>query len=456
MYDVCVVGGGPGGYAAAIRAAQLGGKVCLAEAEKMGGTCVNRGCIPTKVWLDIANFIRRANTMESFGIQTSIDHIDFDKIVEHKNGVCRDIRTGMQALLANNGVNLIEGHAAFLKKNEIQVGKEVVKTRKTIIATGSKLRIPNIKGLKNALMTTDQMLDSTSVPDSVLICGDGTIEVEMAYIFSTFGCKVSIVSEASRVLPSADGEVSQRLKQSFLEDGVTFYLRSKLTQVTKGKKGYICHLKGKKDEQITVAKVLYSPRVPNTEKLGLDKAGVKTDDDGAILVNDLLETGSSGIYAIGDAVGGTMQSHAASAMAVVAAENTMGRNKEFPHYLVPTGAWTTPEVASVGLSEEAAEDQGLDVEVGGFPYAINGLAMSRNLINGAVKIIKDSRYGEILGVHIVGPNATEIIGDACNAMQLEGTSEELAYGIRLHPSYSEAVVDAARDCDGWALYLPKQ
>jgi dihydrolipoyl dehydrogenase len=460
MYDVFVVGGGSGGYAAAIRAAQLGGNVCLAEAEKMGGTCVNRGCIPTKVWLDVANTIRRANTLESFGVQTSIDHIDFGKIVDQKNGVCQDIRTGMQALLANNGVDVIEGHATFLNKNEFQIGTEVLKTQKTIIATGSKLRIPNIKGLEKALMTTDQMLDSTGIPDSVLICGGGTIEVEMAYIFSTFGCKVSIVSEASRILPSGDEEASQRLKQSLLEDGVSFYLRSKLAQVTKSKKGFICQLKGKNDEKITVARVLNSPRVPNTDKLGLDKAGVTVDDDGAILVNELLETGSKGIYAIGDAVGGTMQSHAASAMAVIAAENAMGGNKKFPHHLVPIGVWTAPEIASVGLTEDAAEDlsedHGWDVEVGEFPYAINGLAMSRNLTNGVVKIVKDSRYGEILGVHIVGPNATEIIGDACNAMQLESTTEELAYGIRLHPSFSEAFVDAARDCEGWALYLPKR
>jgi dihydrolipoamide dehydrogenase len=267
---------------------------------------------------------------------------------------------------------------------------------------------------------------------------------------------VSIVSEASRILPSQDEEASQRLKQSLREDGVTFYLRSTLTQVVKSKKGYTCHLKGNTDEQITVARVLCSPRVPNTDKLQLDKVGVSVDDNGAIIVNDQLETGCTGIYAIGDATGGTMQSHAASAMAVVAAENAMGSNRKFPHHLVPTGVWTSPEVASVGLTEDAAEDQGLDVEVGEFPYAINGLAMSRNLINGVVKIVKDARYGEILGVHIVGPNATEIIGDACNAMQLESTSEELAYGIRLHPSYSEALVDAARDCEGWALYLPKR
>ena len=456
MYDVLVIGGGSGGYAAAIRAAQLGGKVCLAEAEVIGGTCVNRGCIPTKVWLDMANTIRRAKTLETFGVKTNLDHIDFAKVVEQKNGVCQDIRTGMQALLGNNGVDVVEGHALFLNNNEIQVGKKMVKAKKTIIATGSKMRIPDIKGLKNALMTTDQVLDSTGIPDSVLICGDGAIEVEMAYLFSTFGCRVSIVSEASRILPMQDEEASQRLKQSLREDGVTFYLRSTLTQVAKSKKGYTCHLKGNTDEQITVARVLCSPRVPNTDKLQLDKVGVSVDDNGAIIVNDQLETGCTGIYAIGDATGGTMQSHAASAMAVVAAENAMGSNKKFSHHLVPTGVWTAPEVASVGLTEDAAEDQGLDVEVGEFPYAINGLAMSRNLINGVVKIVKDARYGEILGVHIVGPNATEIIGDACNAMQLESTSEELAYGIRLHPSYSEALVDAARDCEGWALYLPKR
>lgn len=456
MYDVLVIGGGSGGYAGAIRAAQLGGKVCLVEGGVIGGTCVNRGCIPTKIWTDMANNIRKAKSLETIGVKIDVEQIDFAKLLEQKNGVCQDIRTGMQALLANNGVDVIEGYASYLSKNEIQVGKEVVKAQKTIIATGSKIKVPEIKGLKSALMTTDEFLDSTSMPASVLICGSGSIEMEIAHLFSTFECQVSVVTKQARILPQQDDEASQRLTQALSEDGVKFFLRSELTEVKQGKGGFTCHIKGKKDEQLEVEKVLCSPRVPNTNELALHKVGVKVDDDGAIVINDLLETDCSDIYAIGDAVGRTMQSHAASAMAVIAAENAMGNSKKFAHHLVPSGVWTIPEIASVGLTEDEADDRDLDVEIGEFPYAINGLAMSRSQVNGVVKIVKGAQYGEILGVHIVGPNATEIIGDACNAMQLESLSEDLAYGIRLHPTYSEALVDAARDCEGWALYLPKR
>ena len=217
-----------------------------------------------------------------------------------------------------------------------------------------------------------------------------------------------------------------------------------------------CKLSGKKETIVKVEKVLCSPRVPNSDKLELGNAAVRLNEDNSIKVNESLMTTTPRIYAIGDVTGGFMQSHAASAMAVVAAEHAMGQDSKYDKNLIPKGTWTSPEVASVGLTEDEAEDQDLDVDVGYFPYSINGLSIARNESFGAVKIVADEEYRTIYGVHIVGPNATELIGEAVIAMQLEYTTEELAQGIRVHPSFSEAIVDAARDAEKWALYLPKK
>jgi len=456
MYDVIIIGGGPGGYAAAIRAAQLDAKVALVEADTLGGTCVNQGCIPVKVWLRAADTLRRIQGASDFGIQAKIGGIDFQKIVDRKNGVSSDIRMGMEALLGNYGVDLIKGRAVFKSPEEIDVKGIVYQAKNYILATGSRMAFPDIPGLEDALLTTDQAFDLQKIPSSVLIYGAGSVEVEMASIFSRFGSKVCLAAEERRILPREDADSSQRLSQVLREEGLTFFLGQKLTSVEPGEDGFNCRLTGSKDTAVTVERVLCAPRIPNTEDLGLETAGVLLKEDGSIQVDDFLQTSAQGIYAIGDAAGGTLQSHAASAMGINAAENSMGLSKPFPFNLVPRGVWSFPEVASVGLTEEEAEDQDLEVTVGEFPYSINGLAMAVNEIKGSVKVVSDDRYGKILGVHIVGPNANELIGEAVVAMQFEYTIAELASGIRVHPTFSENVVDAARDAEGWALYLPKR
>lgn len=455
MYDVIVIGGGPGGYAAAIRAAQLGGKVGVVEADVIGGTCVNRGCIPTKVWSNTATAIRNIESLNELGLKAKIDAIDLQKIVERKNGVSNDIRMGMAGLLANNGVDVIEGLGEFVGAGEVKIAEKVFKTKKTIIATGSRLNIPEIPGLDKALLTTDEVLDIEKIPESVVVYGAGSIEIEMAILLHTFGSKVYVVTPNSRILPREDHDSSQRLTQALREIGIEFVIRSQLQSVEAQKNKFACCMSGKKSETILVEKVLCSPRIPNTGNFGADKAGILINDDAAVQVNAYLETTVPSIYAIGDATGGTMQSHAASAMGVVAAENAMGKNKKFPFHLIPRGTWAFPEVASVGLTEEQAEKQDLDIEIGDFPFSINGLSMARNQIDGSVKVITDTRYDEIVGVHIVGHNATELVGEAVLAMQLECTAAELASSIRVHPTLSEAIVDSARDAGNWALYLPR-
>lgn len=455
MYDVMIIGAGSGGYAAAIRAAQLEAKVVLAESAETGGTCVNRGCIPSKVWQRAGNLLGRIENGKEFGINASVEEINLNTLVERKNGVSNEIRMGMEALLQNNGVEVVKGHAAIKSPKEVDVDGRIIETNKVIIATGSSLVDPEVPGLKDVAMTTDDVLEMTTIPESLLVCGAGYIEVEMAFLLNTFKCKVVIITESSRILPMEDSDTSQRISQALRERGVEIIPRASLESVNTTQSGTTCKLNGPKKRDVQVQKVLVSARVPNTSDLGLENIGVVINEGKGIRVNHRLETSVEGIFAIGDATGGTMLSHAASSMAVFAAENAIGANNAYRFELIPRCLWTEPEMGSVGLSEEDAEKKGFDVETGVFPYAINGMAMARNQVDGAVKIVSDARYGEILGVHIVGSNATEIIGEAVTAMQLEATVQELARGIRVHPTFSEAVVDAARDAGSWALYLPK-
>jgi dihydrolipoyl dehydrogenase len=456
MYDVIVIGGGPGGYASAIRAAQLGGRVALVEVGDIGGTCVNRGCIPTKVWQHSAQLLHNIRLANQFGINATIEKPDLKTLVDRKNGVAADIRMGMEGLLANNGVEVVKGHADIKNTQEIDVDGTVLETRKMIIASGSRLDIPDIAGLDKALLTTDQFMDLDRIPASVLVLASDPMAVEIANTLNSFGSKVYMATKDSRIFAHEDHDTSQRVTQSLREQGIEVFLKTGIEALRPSQNEFEAVLVGPKEQVLEVEKVLVSSRKPNTASMGLDQVGIQLNDNGSIAVNNKLETSVPGIYAIGDATGGWMLSHAASSMAVTAAENAMGNARAFAHHLIPRGIWTIPQVGSVGLSEEEAETKGLDIEVGSFPYAINGMAMASNEMTGAVKIVSESRYGEILGVHIVGANATDMVAEAVLAIQLEATVRELAQSIRIHPTFSESLVEAGRDCLDWALYLPKR
>ena len=457
MYDVIVIGGGPGGYAAAIRACQLGGKVALIEGAEMGGTCVNRGCISSKTWLQAATLLDQTRKASEFGINATIDFMELKTIVDRKNGVGNDIRMGMEALLQNNGAEVIRGKAVLKSGKEITVGDQVIEGKNIIIATGSVLDFPKVPGLEDAAFTTDEALSMTEVPESVLITDPSYIGVEMAFVFNIFGSKVTIAVPTPRILPTEDQDSSQRIAQSLRERGVEIMTRQTLASVSKGGAGFACKLtSGDKEQTVEVKKVLVSTRKPCVADMGLEAVGIKLNAEGGIAVNDRVQTSIPTVYAIGDCTGGWMLSHAASSMAICAAENCMGQATKFKGNLITRAMWTVPQMGSVGLSEEEAEKKGIDIEVGGFPYSINGYAMVRGEVDGAVKIVSDAGTGEILGVHIVGSAATETIGEAVLAMQLECTVKELARGVRVHPAFCETVVDAARDAAGWALYLPRR
>ncbi|MBU2645204.1 dihydrolipoyl dehydrogenase [bacterium] len=455
MYDVIVIGGGPGGYAAGIRAAQLGGRVALLEPGEMGGTCVNRGCLPTKMWLKAARIKKTIESGETFGIKAGVQKIDFSKIVARKKGIPHDIGMGMNALCANNGIEVIHEKGRFKSPHEVEAGGKVLETRMVIIATGSSLSVPNTPDLEQAALTTDEAMELTEMPESILIVGDGPIEVEMATIFSAFDCAVTLVTPSPRILPGEDGDTGQRITKCLREQGVTIIPRSSLKSVSPSGEGFTALVVGQEEQVIPVRKVLVSSRRPNTD-LGLEKAGVKTNSDGFIQIDDTLQTSAAGIYAIGDVTGGAMMSYGATAMGVTAAENAMGGSKTFNPRSVPRALYTFPEAASVGITEEEADELDLDVEIGNCPMSINGVAMSYGEVEGNVKVIADAALGQVLGVHIVGEHATEMIGGVAAALQLETTVEELAYMLCMHPTFSENIAMAAQDAMKWALYLPRQ
>jgi len=455
MHDVIVIGGGPGGYAAAIRSSQLGAAVALVEADQIGGTCVNRGCIPAKIWHQAAYYREAIKKAPEFGLKAELVETDLKTIVARKDGVSADLRMGMSGLLKNNKIEVITGQGSFKTPGTVHVGNRVLEAGKIIIATGAVPAVPDIPGLNQALMTTDQIFEMTGVPGSVLVCGADFIEVEMASILNRFGAKVFMAFETPRILPGEDGDTGQRIGKALREQGIEIIPRATLTSVKKIANRFNAVLKDPEEKQITIDRVLVAGHKPNIQGLGIEQAGITLNPDGFIGVDAYLKTSRDDIYAIGDITGGRRLSYAATAMGVAAAENAMGQNRPFPSRLIPRGLYAMPEAASVGLSEEEAEDQGYEVETGQFPLSINGLAMAYGELEGSIKIVSDAAYGEVLGIHIVGGRATETIWGAALALQLEATLEDLAGSIALHPTFSESLAMAAQNALGWALYLPK-
>ncbi|MBW1696884.1 MAG: dihydrolipoyl dehydrogenase [Deltaproteobacteria bacterium] len=453
MYDVVILGGGSGGYASAIRASQLGGTVALIEADEIGGTCVNRGCIPSKILLHAADLLHRIKRSDIFGIRVTLQEVNLAAVMDRIHGVTGDIRMGMEGLLGYNRVKVIRGRAVLKTPNTVSVGDSIIKAKSIIVATGSRPDIPAISGLEDVASTTDEIIDMKELPGSVLIWGAGPVELEMATLLNRFGSKVTIAMEDARILPQEDRDTSQRVAQVLRSEGINIQSRSQLVEVKKTKKGCTCRLAGNKEYTVETEKILVATRKPNTAHMGLEQAGVRMESDGSIHVNKHLETTANGIYAVGDAAGGWMLSHAASAMGIIAAENAMGKSSKFSFDTVPRGIWTDPEVGAVGLTEEEAEKRGYEVEIGDFPYTINGLAMAQDHLTGAVKVVSEAKYGKILGVHVVGKGATELVGEAVLAMELEATVREFARSIRVHPTFSETLVEAFRDAANWALYL---
>ena len=457
--DLTVIGAGPGGYVAAIRAAQLGGKVVLVEKEEVGGVCLNKGCIPTKTLLRTTELLTLLGKAKDFGVNIDSWSVNFKKMLERKNQVVKRLVMGVKTLLKRNGVDLVYGSAQIVKSGEIKVlrndgGKEVLRSRKIIVATGSKPAKPPIPGVDTTgVLTSDEVFKLEVLPQSLLIVGGGPVGLEFAQIFSSLGVEVTVVEMLPHLLPNEDEEIGLMLHKIMEKNGVKVFVNTKVTKIGGEKDEKQVYLLGKSGEDIKKAeKVLLAVgRTPNIEGLGLDSIGVSFDKRG-ISTNNKMETNVSGVYAIGDVAGKFLLAHTASEEGVVAAENALGYERKINYRAVPRCVFTVPEVACVGLTEKQAREAGYNLKIGRFPFLASGRALTMDETDGFIKVLVDGDTDEILGVHIIGPLASELIPEAVLAINLEATTKEIIDTIHAHPTLAEALKEAVLDSEKRAIH----
>jgi dihydrolipoamide dehydrogenase len=462
QYDVIIVGGGPAGYVCAIRAAQLGLATAVIERDKLGGVCVNIGCIPTKALLHsayVANLL--AHDAKELGIEVGAVKTDYGVAMRRSRKVSEQNSKGVEFLMKKYKITVIRGSGVLGPNRTVRVGKDEHQARKAVvIASGSRVKgIPQI-GLeidKNTVISSDEALFLEKPPATMAIVGAGAVGAEFADIFNAFGTKVTLIEVLPRILPLEDAEASDVLTKSYKKRGITVLAGAKVKKATVGKDKVSLEVEsGGKIESIEAEKVLMAAgRAVNTENLGLKEAGVQLTDGGFIKVNrDTLETTAPGIFAIGDVAGPPMLAHKGSREGVVVAERIAGHKPQPIKYdNVPSVTYCHPEVASIGLTEEQAKERKLEYQVGRFPFSANGRARTAGETEGLVKIIKDKKYGEILGAHIVGSHASEIIHELAVARQNEYTVEEVDLAIHAHPTLSEAIAEAALDSMGRVIHI---
>jgi len=460
--DVVIVGGGPAGYVAAIRASQLGSKVILIEKDSLGGTCLNRGCIPTKALLHSVGILESARQGKDYGVNVGEIIIDFAKMMSHKDAVVKTLVTGVQYLMRSNAIEVIKGIGKVISPTEVEVDsgqKETIKAAKIILAPGSVPLVVPIPGVDGSgVITSDGVLQLSEIPQSLLVIGGGAIGVEFATIFAKLGTKVTIVEMLPQIIPTEDHELSMSLKGVLERDGIKIFTSAQVRRIEDDPEGdkLISVTTGEGEQKLTAELVLVAVgRKPNIEGLGLEAVGIKTER-GRIVVNDRMETSISGIYAAGDAVGGIQLAHVASAEGVVAVENALGKGSAIDYRVVPRCIYTMPEVAAVGLTENQAREKELNLKVSRFPFTANSKALILGQRDGFVKVLSDARSGEIFGVHILGPQATELIPEATLAMKMEATVSEISSTIHAHPTLSEAIRETALDAEGMVVHMPRK
>jgi len=461
--SVIVIGGGPGGYVAAIRAAQLGARVTVVEKNKLGGTCLNVGCIPTKVLLHTVELYNQLKEAQSFGLKVEKFEVDWKALMNRKEAVVNQLVNGVRGLLLSNRVKIIKGTASFVSPKEVMVElnngeKENLKADAFIIATGSVPFIPPIEGIDlQGVIASTRALSLKEVPKTMVIIGGGVIGVEFATVYSSLGCDVTIIEMMPQILPNMDEEMVAILRSILVKKGIKIHTGAKLSSLEESQNGLKVHvgLKGEKLD-FEAEKVLVSVgRRAYTEDLNLKGIGVKIERN-TVVVNSRLQTNIDNVYAIGDCTGGNMLAHVASSQGVVAAENIMGQETTMDYKTTPGCIYTQPEMASVGLTEKQARGKGYDVKVGKFPLMANGKSLIMNDTEGMIKVVADKKYDEILGVQILGPRATDLIVEGALALGLEATLEEIITTIHAHPTVGEAMLEAALAADNIALHIPNK
>lgn len=460
-YDLIVIGSGPGGYVAAIRAAQLGLKTAIIEKESLGGVCLNWGCIPTKALLKSAQVFEYIQHANDYGIKVNGAEADFDAVVKRSRGVADGMSKGIQFLMKKNKIDVIMGFGKIKTNGKVEVkaadGTVTEHTAKhTILATGGKSReLPHIKQDGKKIIGYREAMTLPKMPKSMVVMGSGAIGVEFAYFYATMGTKVTIVEFMDNIVPVEDEDVSKQLNRSFKKIGIEILTKSSVEKIDTS--GELCKVTVKTEagEKVLEAEIVLSAvgYTTNLDGIGLEEVGVKTDK-GKVLTNEFYQTNISGVYAIGDIVAGQALAHVASAEGIICVEKIAGHHPEPLNYgNIPGCTYCSPEIASVGLTEKKAIEAGYELKIGKFPFSASGKASASGAKDGFVKLIFDAKYGELLGAHMIGNNVTEMIAELVVARKLETTGMEIIKSVHPHPTMSEAIMEAAADAYGEVIHL---
>ena len=460
--DVAIIGGGPGGYVAAIKAAHLGLKAVLIEKDKLGGVCLNRGCIPTKALVSTAELLNQLQRVEEFGVQVKDYSFDFPAIMKRKEMIAQRLSSGVGQLMKANQIRVIQGEGNILKPGVVEViniegKKELIKTENIIIATGSSVMKIPIPGLENeGVIDSDGALSLSELPTRMIIIGGGVIGIEFAGIFKAMGVEVTVVEMLPRILLPIDEEISNRLTFILKRQGIKIITNSKVEGIEKTNQNLevlISNLEGK--QRLETEKVLLAAgRVPDFGNINVQKLGIELEGR-AIKVDQKMRTNIPGIYAVGDVVGKIMLAHVAFREGIVAVENISGKEVLMDYKVVPNCVFSLPEVASVGLTEEEARKKYDQIKVSKFPYIANGKALGMGETEGMVKIIADSDTSELLGLHILGAHASDLIAEGTLALSMEATAEEIVNTIHAHPTLAETIAEAAEGIIGKPIHLTR-
>ncbi|MFC1808000.1 dihydrolipoyl dehydrogenase [Candidatus Omnitrophota bacterium] len=441
MYDITIIGSGPGGYAAALRCADHGARVCVVEKDLIGGVCLNRGCIPTKSIIQSIKTIHNIKKAAQFGFKLSEFNIDMAAVLNYKNGVVLKLRSGAETLLKSKRIDIVTGEACFTNKDTIQVNDQTIKSNKFIIATGSSpIELGSIKFDHKKVLSSDDMLDLNYIPESLVIIGGGYIGCEFASIYSKLGTKVTIIELLDQLIPSSDKELARRLESIFKRGYIDIIKRKKVTSVDSKDKPVVILEDSTRIDADTV--LLSVGRRSNIDGLNLDVPGIEIDN-GNIKVNENLQTNIESIYAIGDVTGGYRLAHVATHEGIIAADNMHAKARSLDTSSIPSAIFTIPEIASVGLTEEEAKSKDINYKISKIPFAAVSKAHIAGETEGFIKILFDSDKGRILGAHILGASASELISNFSIAIKNELTVKDLSEVIIAHPTLSEGISDLA-------------